>query len=104
MNSDTQLEGPAEVSRRLAERLRVERLRREWKQDTLARRSGVSLATIRRYERTGNTSVENLLKLCQALGLLDDFAVMLTPPPARTLAELESRETGGIPVRKRGVR
>jgi transcriptional regulator with XRE-family HTH domain len=99
-----QLQTPDEMARQLAERVRDERLRLSWKQETLARRSGVSLPTIRRYERTGRTSVENLLKLCHALGRLDEFAALLKPPPAETLAELEARVATDRPKRKRGVR
>ena len=98
-----QLHSPEEIAGRLAERVRAERLRRQWKQETLAERSGVSLPTVRRYERSGRTSVENLLKLCHALGRLDEFADLLKPPPASSIDELERRTniSGG---RKRGVR
>jgi len=47
--SPIQLHSPDEIASLLARRLRDERLRREWKQETLAERSGVSLPTIRRY-------------------------------------------------------
>lgn len=98
-----QIHSPDEIVRQLAQRVRAERLRRAWKQQTLAERSGVSLPTIRRYERTGRTSVENLLKLCHALGQLDAFDDLLKPPPISSLAELAQRsETSG--GRKRGVR
>lgn len=98
-----QLHNPDEIVRLLAERVRAERLRREWKQETLAERSGVSLPTIRRYERTGRTSLENMLKLCHALGRLDEFADLLTPPPASSIDELAAR-TPSARKRKRGVR
>ncbi len=98
-----QLHDPDEIAFQLAERMRAERLRREWKQETLAERSGVSLPTIRRYERTGRTSVENLLKLCHALGRLDEFADLLKPPPASSIDELAAR-TAVKPKRNRGVR
>jgi transcriptional regulator with XRE-family HTH domain len=101
--SSFQIHNPEEIARLLAERIRAERLGREWKQETLAERSGVSLPTVRRYERSGRTSVENLLKLCHALGKLDEFARLLSPPPAASIAELESRYTA-TPKRKRGVR
>jgi transcriptional regulator with XRE-family HTH domain len=99
-----QLHSPDEIASQLAERVRAERLRREWKQKTLAERSGVSLPTIRRYERTGRTSVENLLKLCHALGRLDEFAGLLEPPPASSIEELEARSVSAVPKRRRGVR
>lgn len=103
VRSPFQLHSPSDVARQLAEHVRAERLRRGWKQSTLADRSGVSLPTIRRYERTGRTSVENLLRLCHALGRLDEFAELLRPPVATSLAELEART---LPTRgrKRGTR
>jgi transcriptional regulator with XRE-family HTH domain len=99
-----QLHTPEEMERRLAERVRAERLRCNWKQSTLAERSGVSLPTVRRYERTGRTSLENLLKLCHALGRLDEFADLLEPPVAASIAELEAGSTYGASKRKRGTR
>ena len=96
-----QLTMPEEVERQLADRIRALRLRNDWKQSTLAARSGVSLPTVRRYERTGRTTVKNLLRLCHALGRLDEFAELLLPPRASSIAELEARSeaTAG---RKRG--
>ena len=102
--SPYQLYSPEEVAGLLARRLRAERLRREWKQETLAERSGVSLPTVRRYERTGRTSLENLFKLCHALSRLDEFADLLNPPPAESIAELEARYDAATPKRKRGIR
>ena len=96
---------PDETARSLAERIRADRLRMAWKQQTLAERSGVSLPTVRRYERTGRTSVENLLKLCHALGRLDEFDTLLTPRPASSVAELEARDGAArAKGRRRGVR
>ncbi len=100
-----QMSMPEDIGRRLADRLRGERLRLGWKQSTLAERSGVSVPTIRRYERTGRTTIETLLRLCHALGRLEEFADLLAPPPASTLAELEARAADrGKGQRKRGVR
>ena len=91
-----------EIARSLAGRVRAERLRQDLTQASLAKRSGVSLPTIQRYERTGQTSVENLLKLCHALGRIDEFAELLSPPRASSLSELERRAE--IPKRQRGRR
>jgi transcriptional regulator with XRE-family HTH domain len=103
-DSHIQLHTPEEMADQLARRLRDERLHRGWKQSTLADRSGVSLPTIRRYERTGRTSLENCLRLCHALGRLDEFDGLLEPPAASSLAELEARSVSSTPRRQRGVR
>ncbi len=97
-----QLHTPEDIERLLAERLRRLRLLLGWKQDTLAERSGVSVATIRRFEHTGRTSLENLLRLCHALGRLDEFERLLSPPAAQSLDELEAR-TAQV-TRRRGNR
>ena len=46
------LETPESVSRTLAARIKELRLARGWKQATLAQRSGVSLASLRRFEES----------------------------------------------------
>jgi ribosome-binding protein aMBF1 (putative translation factor) len=91
---------PEQVSKALADRVRALRLARGWKQITLAKRSGVSLASLRRFEESGRVSLQSLLKLAFALNRLDDFESLLQPPPASSLAELEAAEKR--PPRKRG--
>ena len=94
------LETPETVTRTLASRLKELRLARGWKQLTLAQRSGVSLASLRRFEESGRVSLQNLLELVFALNRLDDFEPLLQGPRAASLAELEAGEKR--PTRKRG--
>lgn len=94
------LETPEQVSRKLAARVKALRLAKGWKQITLAERSGVSLASLRRFEESGRVSLQSLLDLAFALNRLDDFDALLQPPPAASLAELEAAEKR--PARKRG--
>jgi len=84
------LRTPAQVARTLASRTRELRLARGWKQATLAERSGVSLASLRRFESTGKVSLRNLLQLAFVLNRLDDFDAILRKPPANSVAELEA--------------
>ena len=99
MNSFS-LETPEQVSQKLAARAKALRLARGWKQVTLAERSGVSLASLRRFEESGRISLQSLLELAFALNRLDDFDALLQPPRAASLAELEKAEKR--PARKRG--
>jgi len=89
-----------EIGRDLARKAKQLRLVRSWKQSTLAERSGVTLASLRRFERTGQVSLANLLRLSLALGRLGDFESILRQPEAASLRELEAAATG--PTRKRG--
>lgn len=95
-----QLRTPPEVQRLLADRVRQLRLSMGLKQSTLARRSGVTLASLRRFEQIGEASLKHFLMICHALGRSDEFSNLLQPPPARTLAELEARTAR--PARRRG--
>jgi transcriptional regulator with XRE-family HTH domain len=95
------LETPEQVSKTLAARVKALRLGRGWKQITLARRSGVSLASLRRFEESGRVSLQSLLNLAFALNRLDDFDALLQPPRASSIAELEAAEKRPAP-RKRG--
>ncbi len=94
------LETPEQVSTKLAARAKALRLARGWKQSTLAERSGVSLASLRRFEDSGRVSLQNLLDLAFALNRLDDFDALLQPPRAASIAELEQAERR--PTRMRG--
>ena len=89
MKNNYNLSTPEETAQQLAKKVRALRLARNWKQATLAERSGVSLPSLRRFERTGLVSLQNLLKLTFALGRLSDFEPLLQPPAAGSIAELE---------------
>ncbi len=91
---------PEQVGKELAGRVRQLRLMRKWKQETMARHAGVSLASLRRFEQTGQVSLKGLLRLSFALGRLSDYEALLQPPPADSIAALES--LAAAPRRKRG--
>ncbi|MCP4658936.1 MAG: helix-turn-helix transcriptional regulator [bacterium] len=94
------LQTPEQVSTALAARVRELRLAKDWRQVTLAERSGVSLGSLRRFEESGRVSLRNLLKLAFALSRLDDFDGLLQGARASSLAELEAAEKRA--ARKRG--
>ena len=91
MNYDD-LHTPQEVQKELANKIRVLRLDAGWKQSTLAERSGMSLASLRRFEQSGQISLESFLKLTHALKRLEEFTDVLAPLPAQSIAELEKQE------------
>lgn len=57
----------------IAKRFVYIRKKRKISQQRLSVISGVSYASIRRFERTGNISLESLVKLALALQLYDDL-------------------------------
>ena len=90
-NNPYQLKTPEEAAMELAEKTRQIRLSKRWKQATLAERAGVSLASLRRFEQTGQISLQSLLKIFLALGRLDDFDTVMPPPEAGSIRELEAK-------------
>ena len=61
--------------------LRHKALRKQagFSQSELAKRSGVSLGSLKRFELTGQISLESLLKLTDVLNRLNDFEAILKP-------------------------
>jgi transcriptional regulator with XRE-family HTH domain len=96
-----ELKSAREVAQMLARRVKARRLERGWTQQEIADRSGIALATYRRFERSGRISLERLLKLAVILDAQAGFDDLFTPPPARSLSELED---GDRHTRKRGKR
>jgi len=68
---------PFDVMLMIAKRHQVLRKKAGFSQQELADRSGVSLGSIKRFERTGLISLESLLKLSHLLNRLDDFDKLL---------------------------
>ena len=84
---------PDELSGILAQRVRARRLEHAWSREELSARSGVALATLRKFEETGSISLGRLLRLLDALGALDEMARVLAPAnPARGVGAFEAFE------------
>ena len=64
---------PASVMQALKENFKSRRLSFDLTQEGLANKSGVSLGSLKRFESTGQISLESLLKLAFILECLDDF-------------------------------
>ncbi|HEX6746677.1 MAG TPA: helix-turn-helix transcriptional regulator [Longimicrobium sp.] len=97
-----ELQTPGEIARSLAERVRALRLQRGWTQQELAARAGLTLATYRRFERTGRIALERLLRIAAILDARGGFDQLFALPAAQSLAELAARSRQR--PRKRGRR
>lgn len=96
------LKTPSDVAKDLAARLRELRLAQDWTRASLASRAGVTAASLKRFETTGEASLALVLKVALALDRLDELDALFQPPRARSLAELE--EQARRPRRQRGRR
>ena len=95
------LQTPGEMARSLAARVRALRLQRGWTQQEMAERSGLTLATYRRFERTGRIALERLLRIAVILDAQAGFEQVFALPPARSLAELAAQTQHPTPKRGR---
>jgi transcriptional regulator with XRE-family HTH domain len=70
---------PYDFLQEIALRHKVLRKKTGFSQSELAQRSGVSLGSLKRFERTGQVSLESLLQLTDILNRLNDFEAILQP-------------------------
>lgn len=73
------LKTETDVVCQVADSLRGRRLTLGWRQEDLAERSGVAIATLRRFERSGQIGFKGLTKLIVTLGLTEDFLAAFKP-------------------------
>ena len=59
-------------------------------QKNLAVKSGVSYASVRRFEKTGEISFSSLLRLAQEINCLDDFNSLFDSPNVKNLRDYRS--------------
>ena len=89
----------------IAENMRNRRLATGLTQQGLAKRSGVNLATLRKFEQKGVISLESFLRLTMVLDALEDV-VGATEPPARAYSSIDEvlEAERRKPPRKKGWR
>ena len=70
---------PADWMLEMAKRHKILRKQAGFTQSELARRSGVSLGSLKRFETSGQISIQSLFLLIDVLGRLDDVDKILKP-------------------------
>ncbi len=95
---------PADALAQLAVNVRARRLSLGFTQAGLAARSGVALATLRKFERTGMASIETLMRLLAIVGGME-AVVAATRAPAPEFRSIDDvLETAAPARRKNGWR
>ncbi len=95
-----ELQSAEEIAREMAQRLRALRLHRRWTQVEAAGRAGITLASYKRFERTGEVAFRSLLKVAIAFSHVDRLDPLFQPPAWQTLDEAVATP----PCRKRAPR
>ena len=81
-----------EIRQTIADRFRRRRLdHHNWPRHYLASKSGVTESTIKRFEKNGQITLENLIRLAQAMDSADELLRLFPLPSLQTIAELEQR-------------
>ena len=78
----------AEVCCLLAGRVKARRLELNLTQQGLSARADVNIETYRRFERTGEIALVNLVKIALALNMLDDFELLFSKKQYQSIDEI----------------
>ena len=84
----------------IAERVKLRRLEKGWTQNMLAAKSGVSLASYRRFESSGEMSLRSLVMLAFALDMTDEFEALFNSKTYQSIDDI--LRAGQLKQRKRG--
>ena len=93
---------PDSIMVRLKENFQQKRLSLNLTQEGLAHKSGVSLGSLKRFEKSGQISLESLLKLSVVLGCLDDFLDIANKKEETIHSLDELLKKKSKPIKKRG--
>lgn len=80
---------PQEMQKAIASKARNRRLELNLSQQTLSEKSGVSYGSLKKFEQTGQISLESMLKLSLVLGCIDDFKALFAPASATEALSLD---------------
>lgn len=98
------LKSPTDVLDEVRQRFRSRRLALELTQAGLAKRAGVTLGSLKRFETTGLVAFDTLLKLALVLECLDDFDRIAVESDERLATRSLDAILAGDRRRKKGRR
>ena len=96
------IQTPETVMEILRDKFKTRRLSLKLTQEGLAKRSGVSLGSIKRFENTTEISLHSLLKIALVLECLDDFTTIAEPKQDEVTSIEELLKSKPLKVPKRG--
>ncbi len=89
-----------EICQELGQRLKAQRLAQGMLQADLAVRAGVSHGTVKSIEKSGQSTLQSMVRIAQALGLEGEMQSVFVLQ-SRSIAEMERNEAG---IRQRASR
>ena len=85
-----------EINTEIAERMVQLRKRKKLSQKSLALRSGVSLGSLKRFEQTGEISLQSLTKIAIALEVGGELEELFSKVPFASIEEVIHAQTRSI--------
>lgn len=79
---------PHEIDTIIAQRIRSIRKRQKLSQEKLSEKSGVSLGSVKRFERSGEISLISLTKIAIALNCEDELINLFAEQPFLSIQEV----------------
>lgn len=83
-----ELKFPQEVAKDIALQEKKKRKGRKLTQEELSKRAGISLASLKRFEQTGEISFVSLIKMADILGEKDAFEKLFTIKEYQSIQEV----------------
>jgi len=93
---------PDQMIRSVSQRVKERRLEKNLSQKSLASRAGLTLASYRRFETTGEISMRSLVMIALALDMTTEFETLFSTPAYQSIDQLLNLEKSK--KRKRGSR
>ncbi|ALO15589.1 transcriptional regulator, y4mF family [Salinivirga cyanobacteriivorans] len=84
---------PQKIAEEIAQRAKQRRLELNITQEQLARRSGVSFGSVKRFENQAKISLQHLLMIAVALDATDEFSTLFTRQNYKSIDEVTKEKT-----------
>lgn len=92
---------PEDIIRSVAQRVKERRLEKNLSQKRIASRAGITFASYRRFETTGEVSLKNLVMIALTLDMTSEFDGLFSTPTYQSIDQLLNLELNK--KRKRGA-
>lgn len=92
---------PAEMGKELAKRVTAIRLQKTWTREKLADMARINIHSLKRFERSGQISLERLIAIAEALDMQQEIERLFKP---RHRIDIDNWQLSPHTVRKRGKR
>ena len=87
------LKSPNEIMLNVAEQVKHRRLEKNLTQKAFAQKAGISFATYRRFESTGEISLRNLVNIAIALNMANELSKLFATPAYESMDSMLSAKT-----------